>query len=48
MSMHISGLVKLVLIVIVGLFLFKLASKWLAGKWSNPVTRAVDTVVQAA
>jgi hypothetical protein len=38
----------MIVFVIIGLFIFKLASGWLASKWPNGVTKAVDTVVQTA
>ena len=46
--MNIAGSAKLIMFVILGLFIFKLASRYLASKWPNAVTNAVDTVVQTA
>lgn len=48
MEMRVMSIFKLLMVVIVGLFVMKLASKWVHTKFPNGVTNAVDTVVQAA
>lgn len=48
MEMKVMSIVKLIVVVIVGLFVFKMASKYMASKFPNVVTNAVDTVVQGA
>jgi hypothetical protein len=46
--MNLAGSFKTIVFIIIGLFVFKIASKWLASKFPNGVTKAVDTVVQTA
>lgn len=46
--MKLAGTMKLIIIVVVGLFILKIASAWLSKKFPNAVTSAVDTVVQTA
>jgi hypothetical protein len=48
MEMRFTAILKLLLVVVVGLFILKLASKYLVTKFPNAVTNSVDTVVQAA
>lgn len=46
--MKLAGTLKLLILVVVGLFILKIASGWLAKKFPNAVTKSVDTVVQTA
>lgn len=46
--MSISGIIKLLAIVIIGLFIVKMASSWMAKKFPNKITQSFDTVVQTA
>jgi hypothetical protein len=46
--MNLAGAFKTIVFVIIGLFIFKLASGYISGKFPNSVTKAVDNVVQAA
>ena len=46
--MSISAIVKMLAIVIVGLFIVKLASAWATKKFPNKVTESVNTVIQTA
>lgn len=41
-------ILKLLAIVVVGLFVLKIASKALAQKFPNQVTQSIDSVIQAA
>lgn len=48
MEMRLTPILKLLFVVVVGLFILKLASKFLAGKFPNAVTNAMDSVIQTA
>jgi hypothetical protein len=46
--MNLAGSAKMIVFIIIGLFIFKLASGWLSKKWPNVVTSSIDKVVQTA
>lgn len=48
MEMRLTPILKLLFIVVIGLFILKLASKWASNRFPNMVTNAVDSVVQNA
>lgn len=48
MSMKPIPIIKLLLIVVVGLFLLKLFFGWAANSWPNILTQSANTVVQSA
>ncbi|MCL6443359.1 MAG: hypothetical protein K6T83_07875 [Alicyclobacillus sp.] len=44
----VMGYLKLIAVVIIGIFIFKILTGALANRWPNSVTNAVNRVVQAA
>jgi hypothetical protein len=48
MKMGLASILKLLAVVIIGLFVIKLGSKYLSGKFPNKMTNAADAVIQAA
>lgn len=47
-KMKLGPIVKWVLIIAIGLFVLKVGSGWVASKWPNPVTTAINGVVNTA
>ena len=48
MEMRLTPILKLLFVVVLGLFILKIFSKYLTAKFPNAVTGAIDTVVQSA
>ncbi len=48
MQFKLVPILKLLFVVIIGLFVLKLGSKILAEKWPNTVTTSLDSVIQSA
>ncbi len=46
--MNLAGSAKTIIFIIIGIFIFKLASSALSKRFPNVVTNSVDKVVQAA